>query len=122
MAIEDAVELARQLGRPGTVADGLARFDAARRDRAGKMARTAAANRDAKTAGPVAAAFRNLIMPVMFGRFYERATGWLYDYDPGSHRPRGSPPAWGRRVTGSHETRRRTHQTQNPARASARAR
>jgi salicylate hydroxylase len=83
MAIEDAVELARQLGRPGTVADGLARFDAARRDRAGKMAKTAAANRDAKTAGPVAAAFRNLIMPVMFGRFYERATGWLYDYDPG---------------------------------------
>jgi salicylate hydroxylase len=47
------------------------------------MARTAAANRDAKTAGPVSAALRNLIMPVMFGRFYERATGWLYDYDPG---------------------------------------
>jgi salicylate hydroxylase len=84
MAIEDAVELARQLGRPGTVADGLARFDAARRDRAGKMAKIAAANRDAKTAGPVSAALRNLIMPVMFGRFYERATGWLYDYDPGT--------------------------------------
>jgi salicylate hydroxylase len=84
MAIEDAVELARQLGRPGTVADALARFDAARRDRAGKMAKIAAANRDAKTAGPVSAALRNLIMPVMFGRFYERATGWLYDYDPGA--------------------------------------
>jgi salicylate hydroxylase len=83
MAIEDAVELARQLRHPGPVADALARFEAARRDRAGKMARIAAANRDAKTAGPVSAALRNLIMPVMFGRFYERATGWLYDYDPG---------------------------------------
>ena len=83
MAIEDAVELARQLRRPGTVADALARFDAARRDRAGKMAKTAAANRDAKTAGPITAALRNLIMPVIFDRFYERATGWLYDYAPG---------------------------------------
>jgi salicylate hydroxylase len=83
MAIEDAVELARQLRRPGPVAGALARFDTARRDRAGQMARIAAANRDAKTAGPVSAALRNLIMPVMFGRFYERATGWLYDYDPG---------------------------------------
>jgi salicylate hydroxylase len=84
MALEDAVELARQLRRPGPVADGLARFDLARRDRAGNMAKIAAANRDAKTAGPVSAALRNLIMPVMFGRFYERATGWLYDYDPGT--------------------------------------
>ena len=80
MAIEDAVELARQLRGPGTVADGLARFGASRRDRAGKMAKIAAANRDAKTAGPVSAALRNLIMPFMFARFYERATGWLYDY------------------------------------------
>jgi salicylate hydroxylase len=89
MAIEDAVELARQLGRPGPVADALARFDATRRDRAGKMARIAAANRDAKTAGPISAALRNLIMPVMFGRFYERATGWLYDYAPGTTSAQG---------------------------------
>jgi salicylate hydroxylase len=107
MAVEDAVELARQLRGPGTVADGLARFGASRRDRAGKMAKIAAANRDAKTAGPVSAALRNLIMPFMVGRFYERATGWLYDYSPGT--------------TGSQETRRRTHQTQNPARTRARA-
>ena len=91
MAIEDAVELAGQLRGPGTVADALARFDAARRDRAGKMARIAAANRDAKTAGPVVAALRNLIMPVMFGRFYERATGWLYDYEPPGHGPEREP-------------------------------
>jgi len=91
MAIEDAVELAGQLRRPGAVADALARFDTARRDRAGKMAKIAAANRDAKTAGPVTAALRNLIMPVMFGRFYERATGWLYDYGPEDHGPEREP-------------------------------
>jgi salicylate hydroxylase len=91
MAIEDAVELAGQLSGPGAVADALARFGATRRDRAGKMARIAAANRDAKTAGPVTAAIRNLIMPVMFGRFYERATGWLYDYDPINHGPEREP-------------------------------
>jgi len=91
MAIEDAVELARQLRGPGTVADALARFGTARRDRAGKMAKMAASNRDAKTAGPVVAALRNLIMPAMFGRFYERATGWLYDYDPEGHGPEREP-------------------------------
>jgi hypothetical protein len=48
------------------------------------MARTAAANRDAKVAGPVAARMRNLVMPVMFSRFYEKATAWLYAYDPGT--------------------------------------
>ena len=91
MAIEDAVELAGQLSSPRAVADALARFDTARRDRAGKMAKIAAANRDAKTAGPVTAALRNLIMPVMFGRFYERATGWLYDYDPEDNGPEREP-------------------------------
>jgi salicylate hydroxylase len=91
MAMEDAVELAAQLRGPGTLAEALARFGTARRDRAGKMAKIAAANRDAKTAGPVTAALRNLIMPVMFGRFYERATGWLYDYDPEGHGPEREP-------------------------------
>ena len=95
MAIEDAVELARQLRRSGPVADALARFDSARRDRAGQMARMAAANRDAKTAGPVSAALRNLIMPVMFNRFYERATGWLYDYQPGSTQAAPEPASQG---------------------------
>jgi 2-polyprenyl-6-methoxyphenol hydroxylase-like FAD-dependent oxidoreductase len=91
MAIEDAVELAGQLSGPGAVADALARFDTARRDRAGKMARIAAANRDAKTAGPVTAAVRGLLMPFFFNRFYERATGWLYDYDPLNHGPEREP-------------------------------
>ena len=84
MAIEDAVELARQLRRPGTVAEALAGYDEIRRARAGKMAKIAAANRDAKSAGPVAVRLRNLLMPFFFNRFYERATGWLYDYQPES--------------------------------------
>jgi salicylate hydroxylase len=83
MAIEDAVELARQFRRAATVAAALAGYEQARRERAGKMAKIAAGNRDAKTAGPAAARLRNLIMPMLFGRLYERATGWLYDYDPG---------------------------------------
>jgi salicylate hydroxylase len=84
MAIEDAVVLARELHRCASVADGLASFDALRVKRVGKMAKAATANRDAKTAGPVAARLRELIMPVVFPRVYPRATGWLYDYDLGT--------------------------------------
>jgi salicylate hydroxylase len=32
----------------------------------------------------VTARMRNLIMPIMVGRFYEKATAWLYAYDPGT--------------------------------------
>ena len=90
MALEDAVVLARELApvghEPGGVdiAAALVSFTALRADRLGKMARSASRNRDAKTAGPVAARIRDLVMPVMFNRMYERATGWLYDFDPGS--------------------------------------
>ncbi len=83
MAIEDAIALAQQLQRGGSVPAALARFDHVRKARVGKMAKSAAANRDAKTAGPAAARLREMIMPLAFNRVYERATGWLYDYDPG---------------------------------------
>jgi salicylate hydroxylase len=84
MAIEDAIALARQLQAGASVPAALARFDEVRRARVGKMAKSAAANRDAKTAGAVTARFREMIMPLVFSRVYERATGWLYDYDPGT--------------------------------------
>jgi salicylate hydroxylase len=87
MAIEDAVVLAQQMRQARSLPGALAASDRIRRERVGKMAATAAANRDAKTAGPVAARMRNLFMPVFFGRFYERATAWLYDYDPGTLAP-----------------------------------
>ncbi len=84
MALEDAVVLARELAAAGATEAGLAAFDRQRHERSGQLARTEAANRDAKTAGPVASRMRELIMPHVFSRFYENATGWLYDYDPGS--------------------------------------
>jgi salicylate hydroxylase len=81
MALEDAVILARRLADNGTIPQALAAFDAERQPRAGKMARMEAKNRDAKTAGPIAARMREVIMPHVFSRFYEGATGWLYDFD-----------------------------------------
>jgi salicylate hydroxylase len=84
MAIEDAIVLAQELRQSASVGGALAAYDQRRRDRVAKMAKTAAANRDAKVAGPVAARMRNLIMPIMVGRFYEKATAWLYAYDPGT--------------------------------------
>jgi salicylate hydroxylase len=87
MAVEDAVVLAQQIRQARSLPDALASYDRIRRERVGKMATAAAANRDAKTAGPVVARMRNLFMPIFFGRFYERATAWLYDYDPGTLTP-----------------------------------
>ena len=86
IAMEDAVVLARHL--VGTEADGipqaLAAFDHERQPRAGKLAKMETSNRDAKTAGPIAARMREMVMPLVFNRFYEKATGWLYDFDPGT--------------------------------------
>jgi salicylate hydroxylase len=84
MALEDAVALASELDGAAAVAAGLAALDRLRQPRSGKLAKTEAANRDAKTAGPVAARVREIVMPHVFNRFYEKATGWLYDYDPGA--------------------------------------
>ena len=84
IALEDAVVLAGQLAAADGVAAGLAAFDRLRQPRAGKLAKTEAANREAKTAGPVTTRMREVIMPHVFNRFYEKATGWLYDYAPGS--------------------------------------
>jgi 2-polyprenyl-6-methoxyphenol hydroxylase-like FAD-dependent oxidoreductase len=83
MAIEDAVVLARELHAAGDVPRALAAFVDLRRTRLAKLAETAGRNRDAKTGGPLAARLRDLVMPFTFTRFYEKATGWLYDYDPG---------------------------------------
>ncbi|WP_282204910.1 FAD-dependent oxidoreductase [Kitasatospora fiedleri] len=84
MALEDAVALARSLHAGPDRATALAAFDRERTARAGKLARTAAANRDAKTAGPFAARVRDAVMPLVFARGYARSTGWLHDYRPGA--------------------------------------
>ena len=84
MAMEDAVALARELAAAPDIAAALAAFDLQRRPRSGKLAKTEAANRDAKVAGPIGTRMRELIMPHVFSRFFEKATAWLYDYDPGT--------------------------------------
>jgi len=85
IAMEDAVVLARHLAdaAPGSIPQGLAAFDRERHPRAGKLAKMETSNRDAKTAGPIGARLREMVMPHVFNRFYEKATGWLYDFDPG---------------------------------------
>jgi salicylate hydroxylase len=86
IALEDAVVLARHLAAAGTdtIPAALAAFDFERQPRAGKLAGMETRNRDAKAAGPLAARMREVIMPHVFNRFYENATGWLYDFDPGA--------------------------------------
>jgi salicylate hydroxylase len=84
IALEDAVALARKLAAADSIPAGLAAFDRQRHPRSGKLAKTETANRDAKTAGPIATRMREVIMPHVFNRFYEKATSWLYEYDPGS--------------------------------------
>ena len=84
MAVEDAVVLARALEAvdgPADVPAALAGYARQRRDRIAKMVRSASANRDAKTAGPLARRARNVLMPVALRHFYERGTAWLYTHD-----------------------------------------
>ena len=94
MAMEDGVVLAAELAAADGIPAGLAAFDRQRQPRSGKLAKIEAANRDAKTAGPIAGRMRELIMPHVFNRFYEKATGWLYDFDPGAL-PAGIPGSRG---------------------------
>jgi 2-polyprenyl-6-methoxyphenol hydroxylase-like FAD-dependent oxidoreductase len=82
MALEDAVVLAHELAAAAPVPAALASFDRARQSRAGKLARMESKNRDAKTAGPLGTRMREIVMPHVFERFYENATGWLYDFEP----------------------------------------
>jgi 2-polyprenyl-6-methoxyphenol hydroxylase-like FAD-dependent oxidoreductase len=84
MALEDAVVLAQQLHQEDAVESALAAYDRLRRKRVDKMVTASASNRDAKTAGPIAARLRNVFMPIFFPRVYVRATSWLYTYDPGT--------------------------------------
>ncbi|NDU77004.1 hypothetical protein GWI34_30955 [Actinomadura sp. DSM 109109] len=101
MAIEDAIVLARAL-RDGAVPDALAVYERERRARVARMVKSAGANRDAKTAGPLARRARNLVMPPAMRLFYERGTAWLYTHDvtagwePAGHAaPGGGPGAGG---------------------------
>ncbi|HEV7712128.1 MAG TPA: FAD-dependent oxidoreductase [Asanoa sp.] len=82
MAIEDGVALGAAIGAAETIHEGLARYEAARRERVTRVLRAADDNREAKQAGPVRRRLTEIGMSLFFARFYERATGWLYDYEP----------------------------------------
>ena len=80
----DRLTEAKEASGTGAIGEALAAFDADRQPRAGKLAKMETGNRDAKTAGPIATRMREVIMPHVFNRLYENATGWLYDFDPGN--------------------------------------
>ncbi|GAA1864899.1 FAD-dependent oxidoreductase [Asanoa iriomotensis] len=101
MAIEDGVALGASIGATTSVHEGLIGYEAARRGRVTRVLRASDDNREVKQAGPLRRRLAEIGMSVFFNRFYERATGWLYDYDPTPIRPAAGPerrraPRWRR--------------------------
>ncbi|WP_433048763.1 FAD-dependent oxidoreductase [Dactylosporangium sp. CS-033363] len=82
MAIEDGLALAVCLQAEPTVARALRRYDGERRPRIVKVLGTAEDNRNAKKAGPVKRRMQAAMMRIFVPMFYEKATAWLYSYEP----------------------------------------
>jgi salicylate hydroxylase len=83
MAIEDALTLATALRTEPTITAALTAYDAERRPRIVKLLGAAEDNRGAKNAGPVKRRLQALLMRVFVPLFYEKATAWLYNHEPG---------------------------------------
>ncbi|HEX6353193.1 FAD-dependent oxidoreductase [Actinophytocola sp.] len=88
MAIEDALALAAALRTEPAIPDALTAYDTERRPRIVKVLRTAEDNRGAKKAGPVKRWLQAVMMRVFVPLVYERATAWLYSYEPARQRER----------------------------------
>ncbi|MGW1886169.1 FAD-dependent monooxygenase [Streptomyces sp. NPDC001970] len=86
LAIEDALALAAALQAEPTTTAALETYDAERRPRVVKLLGTAEDNRGVKKVGPVKRRQQALLMGVFVPLFYEKATAWLYSYEPS--RPR----------------------------------
>jgi 2-polyprenyl-6-methoxyphenol hydroxylase-like FAD-dependent oxidoreductase len=82
MAVEDGLALAAALAQAPSVAAGLAGYERYRRPRITRMEKAADDNREVKKSGRVRRRVEEVIMPIVFRHVYERATGWLYDYEP----------------------------------------
>ncbi|GAA4251479.1 FAD-dependent oxidoreductase [Dactylosporangium darangshiense] len=82
MAIEDALALAAALQEVPAVPDALPLYEADRRPRITKVLGTAEDNRGAKKAGPVRRRLQAAMMRIFVPMFYEKATTWLYSYEP----------------------------------------
>jgi 2-polyprenyl-6-methoxyphenol hydroxylase-like FAD-dependent oxidoreductase len=80
LAIEDAIVLAGALEAAESFPEGLARFDAIRRPRTRRMLAMADDNRGAKKAGWAKQRLTDVMMPVFFRFFHEKATAWMYTY------------------------------------------
>jgi 2-polyprenyl-6-methoxyphenol hydroxylase-like FAD-dependent oxidoreductase len=81
-AIEDGVVLAHSLDQQPTRLAALAAYEAARRPRIARMLKASDDNRAAKRAGPTRRALERVMMPLVLRHFYDRATAWLYSYEP----------------------------------------
>jgi salicylate hydroxylase len=86
MAIEDALVLAAALSDAPSVPAALRAYSVERRPRITKMLGAAEDNRGAKKAGPLKRRMQAAGMRLFIPLFYERATAWLYAYDPGATR------------------------------------
>jgi salicylate hydroxylase len=82
LAIEDAVVLAHSLDQQPTRPAALAAYEAARRPRIARMLKASDDNRATKRAGPARRALERVMMPFVLRHFYDRATAWLYAYEP----------------------------------------
>ncbi|MFD6447304.1 FAD-dependent monooxygenase [Promicromonospora sp. NPDC060204] len=82
MAVEDAVALAAALAEADTIPAALAGYERARRPRVSRTLRASDDNRQAKRANPLALRLQEVMMPLVVPHVFERATGWLYDYEP----------------------------------------
>ncbi|MFY1669537.1 FAD-dependent oxidoreductase [Plantactinospora sp. WMMB334] len=82
MAIEDAIAIAAALRTEPTITAGLKAYDAKRRPRIVKLLDAAEDNRGIKKAGPVKRRAQAAMMRLFVPLFYEKATVWLYNYQP----------------------------------------
>ncbi|GAA1813280.1 FAD-dependent monooxygenase [Luedemannella flava] len=81
LAIEDAVVLGRCLRDLDDPAVAFTAFRAARRQRVERVVAQGRRNGNGKMQGPVGAAIRDLILPVVMRRVAEKdLLGWMYDY------------------------------------------
>ncbi|MEU9575774.1 FAD-dependent oxidoreductase [Streptomyces chilikensis] len=90
MCVEDALELAAALSSAPTVPAALEAYDATRRPRIDKLLKHGRNARESKRPGAVKRQINSAKMRVLLP-FFERAQGYLYDYEPPSLPTAGGP-------------------------------
>ncbi|MDQ0810951.1 2-polyprenyl-6-methoxyphenol hydroxylase-like FAD-dependent oxidoreductase [Streptomyces sp. B3I7] len=92
MCIEDALELAVALSSAPTVPAALKAYDETRRPRIDKLLKHGHNARESKRPGAVKRQINAANMRVLLP-FFERAQGYLYDYEPPSLPAVGASPS-----------------------------